>query len=218
MRDMSGQRIIRLALPFSSITMTSDTCPAWNPATCEGAAGCPPRCPRFVDKRGTHLLVEPASAADLEAIAAMYDDYPDQHRSMGLPPVLTEQIHEWLETLFEIGVNFIARDGDRVVGHAAYAPADSDEPEFVVYVDPDYHSRGIGTELTRHAIAYAAEAGHDALTLDVDAANEPAVHVYHKMGFETVRRNGGDLEMRLSFEEPIAERVRLPPAQRGAHA
>lgn len=198
--------------------MTTDTCSAWNPATCEGTAGCPPRCPRFVDKRGEHLLVEPASTDDVDAIVPMYEGYSDEHRSMGLPPVLTEQILEWLETLFEIGVNFLARDGDCVVGHAAYAPADSDEPEFVVFVDPDYHGRGIGTELCRHAIAYAAEAGHEALTLDVDAANEPAVYVYRKMGLETVRRNGGDLEMRLSFEESIAERVRLPPAQREAHA
>ncbi|MHC3439305.1 N-acetyltransferase family protein [Natrialbaceae archaeon A-gly3] len=215
---MGGQEVIRLAHPLSTTTMTSNTCPVWNPAACDGTEGCPPRCPRFVDKCGDHLLVEPASTADLEGIAAMYDDYPGEHRSMGLPPVLTEQIRGWLETLFEIGVNFIARDGNRVVGHAAYAPADSDEPEFVVYVDPDYHGRGIGTELTRHAIAYAAETGHDALTLDVDAANERAIHVYHKMGFETVRRNGSNLEMRLSFEEPIAKRVRLPPAQRGAHA
>lgn len=199
-------------------TMTTDTCPAWNPTACDGTVGCPPRCPRFVDKHGELLLVEPASADGIEAIVPMYEEYPDAHRSMGLPPVLAERIREWLEGLFEIGVNFVARDGDRVVGHAAYAPADSDEPEFIVYVDPDYHGRGIGTELCRHAIAYAVEAGHEALTLDVDSANERAIHVYRKMGFETVDSAHADLEMRLSFEEAIAERVRLPPAQREAHA
>lgn len=198
-------------------TMTN-ACPAWNPETCDGTEGCPPRCPRFVDRRGDPLLVEPSSPHHVDAIVEMYEDYPDVHRSMGLPPVLSEQIVEWVEHLHDIGVNFVARDGDRVVGHAAYAPASSDEPEFVVYVDPDYHDRGIGSELTRHAIAYATEAGHEALRLDVDAANERAVHVYRKMGFTVVRRNGGDLEMRLSFEEPIAEQVRLPPAQRPAHA
>ncbi len=211
---MNGQQAMQPGHRLPSM----NACPAWNPATCDGTEGCPPRCPRFVDHRGDPLLVEPSSPCHVDAIVAMYEDYPDAHRSMGLPPVLSERIVEWVEHLHDVGVNFLARDGDRVVGHAAYASTASAEPEFVVYVDPAYHGRGIGTELTRHAIAYAVEAGHGALTLDVDAANERAIHVYRKMGFETVESTHADLEMRLSLEDPIAERVRLPPAQRSAHA
>ena len=198
--------------------MTTDTCPAWNPGTCEGTAGCPPRCPRFIDKRGAALLVEPLTPGRREALVSMYEGYPDAHRSMGLPPVRRARVEEWLERLTERGTNFIARDGDRVVGHAAYSPDSSLEPQFIVFVDPDYHDRGIGSELCRQLIAYAADAGHEALVLDVDAANERAVYVYRRMGFEVIERKGSDLRMRLSFDEPIVDVVQLPPAERPAGA
>lgn len=194
--------------------MTSDTCTPWDPSSCEGTTGCPPRCPRFVDKHGSVLLVEPVTEATIDGIVEMYRDYPDEHRSMGLPPAVPRLLTDWVEMLHENGVSFVARDGDRVVGHAAYTPESAAVPGFVVFVDPDVHDRGIGSELCRQIIAYAADAGHDALKLDVDADNERAVHVYKRMGFRVIGRNGGDLEMRLSFDEPIAETVRLPPAKR----
>lgn len=194
--------------------MTSDTCTPWDPANCEGTVGCPPRCPRFVDKRGEAFLVEPLTAQHHDSLVTMYESYPATHRSLGLPPVGRSRIETWLERLVDDGANFVARDGDRIVGHAAYVPASSPEPEFVVFVDPAYHDRGLGSELCRHLVAYAADAGHEALVLDVDAANERAVYVYRRMGFEVIERSGDDLTMRLSFDEPIADSVRLPPAER----
>ncbi len=195
--------------------MTTDTCPAWNPDACEGTPYCPPRCPRFVDKHGEPILVEPFDSRHRDGLVEMYGGYPDAHRSMGLPPVRRERIEEWLEALADDGTNFVARDGDRVVGHAAYAPDSSAEPEFIVFVDPDYHDRGIGSELCRQTIAYAAADGdHEAIVLDVDVANERAIHVYRRMGFETVERRGTDLRMRLSFDEPIVDAVQRPPAER----
>ena len=194
--------------------MTSDTCYAWDPGNCEGTAECPPRCPRFVDKRGEPVLVEPYTPSRFEDLVSMYEGYPDTHRSMGLPPVGRDRIEDWLERLLERGFTIIAVHDGNVVGHATYAPRSSVEPQFVVFVDPAYHDRGIGSECCRHVIAYAADAGHEALKLDVDAANERAVHVYKRMGFRVVDRQGGDLEMRLPFDEPIVETVRLPPARR----
>ncbi|MFC4541267.1 GNAT family N-acetyltransferase [Halosolutus amylolyticus] len=196
--------------------MTIDTCPAWDPGDCEGATGCPPRCPRFVDKHGEPILVEPFEPPRFDALASMYVDYPEPHRSMGVPPVGRERIASWLERLVERGFNVVAVHDGSVVGHAAYSPCSSVEPQFVVFVDPAYHDRGIGTELCRHVIAYAADAGHEALVLDVDATNERAVHVYRRMGFETIDRSGNDLRMRLPFDEPIVETVQLPPAERPA--
>ena len=183
-----------------------------------GTSGCPPRGPRYIDKSGEPVLIEPFESPRFDELVSMYVDYPERHRSMGIPPVTRERIEDWLERLHERGFAVVAaREGD-VVGHAAYSPRSSLEPQFVVFVDPAVHDRGIGTELCRHVIAYAADDGHDALVLDVDAANERAVHVYRRMGFETVDRSGNDLRMRLSFDEPIADVVRLPPAERPANA
>ncbi|WP_436344782.1 N-acetyltransferase family protein [Natronorubrum sp. FCH18a] len=194
--------------------MTTDTCSAWDPANCTGTEGCPPRCPRFIDKRGDPVLVEPYSFSRFDDLVSMYVDYPQRHRSMGIPPATRARIEDWLERLLERGFNIVAAHGGRVIGHAAYSPCLSVEPQFVVFVDPAFHDRGIGSELCRHVIAAAADAGHEALVLDVDAANERAVHVYRRMGFETIERSGNDLRMRLSFDEPIVETVQLPPAER----
>jgi GNAT superfamily N-acetyltransferase len=192
----------------------AEACSVWDAGRCTGTPYCPPRCPRFVDKYGNGLLVRPFEASDREALGAMYRDYAPEHRSMGLPPVTPRRIDEWLDRLLERGRNFVARDGDDVVGHAAYAPASGAEPEFVVYVHQDSHDRGIGSELTRHAIADAATAGHIALHLDVAYGNDRAIHVYRKLGFEEVESPSTDVRMRLSLDHPTAEAARLPPASR----
>lgn len=191
---------------------TSATC-AWDHGECTGTVHCPPRCPRFVDATGTPLLVRPLTDERRPALIAMYREYDPADRSMGLPPAGEAEIERWLDRLRERGTNLLAVADERVLGHAGFVPTDGD-PEFLVYVHGDAHGRGIGTELTRQAVAYAADAGHDGLLLNVHADNEPAVAVYRKLGFETVDREGGELTMRLSFAAPVASEVRLPPAER----
>jgi len=198
--------------------MNSATCSAWNPSECEGTVGCPARCPRFVDKQGELLLVEPYDPEYYNGLVSMYENYPSEHRSMGIPPIRTAGIERWLDSLLDSGANFIARNGDRVVGHAAFASEDDRQPELIVFVDSEYFERGIGTELCYQIVAHAAESGADALVLDVAADNERAIHVYKKMGFEVVNRSVIDIRMRLSFEKEIAETVRLPPAERSIYA
>jgi RimJ/RimL family protein N-acetyltransferase len=192
--------------------MPANACGFWDNDGCEGTVDCPPRCPRFVDREGTQYLVTPVGDDDLDAAVTMYEDFAPEHRSMDVPPTETGEIRSWLERLHERGRHFLAWDGDRVVGHSGYSPSHRPEPEFLVFVHQDYHGRGLGTELTRHAIAYAAEDGHDALVLHVDGDNAAAVRVYEKLGFRTVARHALELEMRLPFTAPIAEEVRLPPA------
>ena len=195
-------------------TSTGPTCPAWDHSKCEGTALCPPRCPRFVDKCGEPLVARPFRSEDLDGLVRMYRDYDPDLRSMGLPPARDDEVRSWLERLTERGKNFVALDGDDVIGHTAFAPTDADEPEFVVFVSSGYVDRGIGTELTRQTIAYAAEMERDALTLSVDKNNARAVVVYRHHGFEVTGAEPAHVEMRLSLADPIADEVRLPPAER----
>ncbi|WP_440989771.1 N-acetyltransferase family protein [Haloarchaeobius baliensis] len=194
--------------------MATNACGGWNVDGCEGTPFCPPRCPRFVGKHGTAFLIQPLPAGEepTEGLVEMYRDYPREHRSMGIPPTTETQIRGWLTTLHERGTNLLAWDGDRVVGHTGFAPDDGDEPEFLVYVDPEYHGRGLGTELTRQAIAYAAAAGHRALRLNVDSDNRTAIAVYRKLGFAIVDNSGVELEMRLPLDGPTAVESQLAPA------
>ncbi|WP_458210151.1 N-acetyltransferase family protein [Haladaptatus sp. NG-SE-30] len=193
--------------------MGSNACGFWRNDGCEGTPHCPPRCPRFVGKYGTPYLILPLGE-DLDALVSMYLEFDPQYRSLGLPPKEEKEIVVWLERLHERGTNLVAWDDERIVGHAGYAPNDGDVPEFVVYVHQDYHGRGLGTELTKHAVAHAGAAGHDGLKLDVDGKNEPAVAIYRALGFEVVKRHAMELEMVLSFEDPVVEQVSLAPAIR----
>ncbi len=189
-------------------TMSADTptCEAWAPDECEGTPHCPPRCPRFVDKIGDTWTIEPVGTSGRDALSAMYRDFDPGERAQGLPPIGEERIDSWLDGLLVDGCNFVARAGERVVGHAAYVASADAEPELAVFVHQDYQGRGIGTELCRHLIATAAAADRDALVLEVEPANRQAIAVYEKLGFERVEERSADDPLRrsLSFE------MRLP--------
>jgi RimJ/RimL family protein N-acetyltransferase len=192
----------------------SPRCPVWNPSTCTGTAACPPRCPRFVDKYGEPILVRPAEAGDSERLFTFYAEYPDAHRSMLLPPRDRAALDEWLDRLLDRGRSLLAVHGDRLVGHALYSPRDAEQSELLVFVDPEYHGRGIGTELCQQVIAYAAEDGHEAITLRVGRENRVAMRVYRRLGFRDIEEHPDNVEMRLDIDQSLTERVQAPPAER----
>lgn len=194
----------------------ADACSGWDRSECTGTPYCPPRCPRFVDDRGKALVVRPVEGGerDLAALLAMYERLDPTDRTMGVPPASPERRREWFASLLAEGWNLVADRGNEVVGHIAVTPAIAAEPLFVIFVDGRYRGRGIGTELVRHAIARAADRGHDALRLTVSTGNRRAVAVYRNVGFEVVERGVSELGMELPLDDPIADRVRLPPAER----
>lgn len=56
-----------------------------------------------------------------------------------------------------------------------------------IAVRPDYQHRGLGRRLMQATIAAIAAKGFRALTLTVSSANLPAVKLYERLGFRTVR-------------------------------
>ncbi|MEM4781424.1 MAG: GNAT family N-acetyltransferase [Halalkalicoccus sp.] len=113
-------------------------------------------------------------------------------------------IERWLDTLLENGTNVVAvdpggTDGERIVGHAVYTPRDAPDPELAVFVDPDEHDRGIGTECCKQVIARAAAAGCETVELSVERTNRRAIAVYERLGFETVEASGSEMYMSLAL-------------------
>lgn len=189
-------------------------CDAWDNSDCVGTEYCPPRCPRFFDGTDEPLLIRPFEPGDVPALVEMYEAIDDESRTMGLPPTDRDGIDAWLTRLTESGWNLVAFDGDRAVGHVGVAPAEADDPEFVIFVHQSYQGRGLGTELVKQTVAYAADGGYDALSLSVSKGNRRAIQVYRNVGFESEEdplAPGVDLEMRLPLSAPIADLVRLPP-------
>jgi len=80
-----------------------------------------------------------------------------------------------------------------------------------VFVHPDFHNRGIGTELCKQAAAAAVNAGCETLMLHVEQKNRAAIAVYERLGFEIVDGEFG-LEMMLSLDDTTKRDVCQPPA------
>lgn len=140
--------------------------------------------------QGTAVRIIPYRPEYRESLGQLYADYPPEHRSLGLPPILDDKLTDWLSTVLDTGQNFVAVIDDEVVGHAVYAPADADEADFVVFVDPAHHGRGIGTALLEIALEHASQYGVDRIVSHAEADNEHALHVYDKVGFERLEDEG----------------------------
>ncbi|KOX95452.1 MULTISPECIES: GNAT family N-acetyltransferase [Halorubrum] len=189
-------------------------CDGWDSSRCEGTPYCPPRCPRFTDRESATALVRPHQPADVDALVEMYLDLGPDARTMGLPPVTESKLRRWLGRFTDDGWSLVAESDDTVVGHTGVTPDNAPAPHLIVFVADEAQGRGIGSELIRQLVAHAADRGHEALSLTVAADNHAAVTVYDNVGFDVIEQLGGELEMRLSLDDPIADRVRRPPSER----
>lgn len=192
--------------------ISAASCGGWDNTECRGTKYCQPRCPRFVDKTGGTWTFRVATTADIEPLGEMYSAFGATDRAQRIPPAVDGRCQSWLETLFAEGYNIVAEGRGRLVGHVVYTPVDDPRPELAVFVHPDYHNRGIGTELCKQAAAAAVEAGCEELMLHVEQTNRAAIAVYQGLGFEIVDGEFG-LEMTLSLDASTAAAVCAPPRE-----
>lgn len=189
-------------------------CSPWDNSDCAGTSYCPPRCPRFTDKEEKALIVRPYRFEDFETLVDMYEDLDSYSRTMGLPPASRPQIENWLVNLMDRGWGLVALRADRIAGHVAATPETSSTPEIVIFVHQDARDRGIGTELMKQLVAYAANKDHSGLSLEVSSGKDRAISVYENIGFDVVESTLRELQMEISLENSIAERVQRPPGER----
>ena len=67
-------------------------------------------------------------------------------------------------------------------------------PELTISVVPSRRRHGVGQELLDALLDHARAAGHEQISLSVEAAS-PAVAFYERNGFTHVRDSGGDVVM-----------------------
>lgn len=211
-------RVAPTGFRHDSLCMSGDSedlkCNIWDNSDCVGTPYCPPRCPRFTDKEEEALIARPYRSEDLEPLVDMYEDLDSYSRTMGLPPAGRPQIENWLVNLMDRGWGLIALRGERIVGHVAATPEQSATPEIVIFVHQDVRDRGIGTELMKQLLAYAADKDHAGLSLEVSSGKERAISVYENIGFDVVESTLRELQMEISLQKSIAERVQRPPSER----
>ena len=137
------------------------------------------------DKTGRCYLLACCGPEACQPVLEMYDCFDPMPASQGLPPRDHDARLTWLRGVMEGGESFIVKDGDRVVGHAVLTPDwERKEAEFIIFVSKPYRNRGLGTQLTRRAIARARELGLRRIWLEVESFNFPAVKLYRKCGFQ----------------------------------
>ena len=137
------------------------------------------------DKSGKSFQIGLSCAEDFPSVLEMYRVFSPKAVSQGLPPGDPETCQNWLKNLFNIAENFLAWRGRTVIGHAASVPDPNGKSgEFVIFVDQNNRSIGIGTELTRFALEKSEALGFNSVWLTVNVLNFVAIKLYKKLGFE----------------------------------
>jgi L-amino acid N-acyltransferase YncA len=143
------------------------------------------------------LTIRAAEHADMEAIAALYNEgIAERQATFETRPRAPQEIEAW----FEPDLPFLVAEDDtsRVVGFARVSPY-SDRcvyegvGEHGVYVDAGARGRGIGRQLLEELAAEAERRGIYKLTSRVFTTNAASLAAHRAAGFEEVgvqRRHG----------------------------
>lgn len=153
----------------------------------------------FTDRKGREVRLAARSGDELEELVGMYRDYDPRDRAQGIPPTTVEGIRRWLGGLTG-AYHVVALHEARPVGHAFLAPESADTAELAIFVARSYQNAGIGTRLMKALLGLGATRGVRRVWLLVQRSNAPAVRLYRKVGFETVRSARCELEMERELE------------------
>lgn len=94
---------------------------------------------------------------------------------------LTNQLALWV----------VALDGEKLVGYVGSQSVLGEADMLNLAVDPAYRRMGVGAQLVCALVDRLEAMGVYCLTLEVRVSNQPAIRLYHRLGFVQVgcRRN-----------------------------
>ena len=130
------------------------------------------------------LRFEPAESADLEPLFELNKSLIEQYED--LSSIDLEKVLAWVRRKLEKKLTEYRAVlmNDQKVGYFRLCESDDGMLEIDdLYVLAPYQGRGVGSEIVRHCIEAAEQAGKP-LMLYVFTKNTGAVRLYEKMGFE----------------------------------
>ena len=149
------------------------------------------------------MKLNQAVIEDYESIIAFYDDVTERTPDMAVYARWNKRKHPTLEGIkayIEEGSMSLYKEVKVIVGAVAvtmyqgddyhaieWSQQVADDKAAVIHilaVNPDFQSKGIGTEMILEAINLAKEKGMQAIRLDALASNIPAHRMYERLGFE----------------------------------
>ena len=137
------------------------------------------------------VTVRSATIDDLLAILEISNQaIAETTANWDVHPETLEDRRAWFEDRTRNGHPvLVATDGHhRVVGWASYGPFRSRDGyaatvEHSIYITPEAHGRGTGTELMLALIDHARGAGVHAIVGGLDGANEGSLRFHQRLGF-----------------------------------
>jgi GNAT superfamily N-acetyltransferase len=105
----------------------------------------------------------------------------------------------------DAGITIVAEAAGRLVGMAVGGPAPIDEARAALYsmwVEPEARGTGVAAGIVGAVVAWARDAGHEALGLGVTTSNARAIAFYQRLGFVDTGmrfplRDGSELEIQI---------------------
>jgi L-amino acid N-acyltransferase YncA len=144
---------------------------------------------RFQDAVQRVIEIGGWEAEDWTALSALYDSFfTSGDRARTFPPLNAQQRASWLEELTSRGPNFVARSGNRIVGHAALVAYDAGlSHELVLFVHPDYRGAGIGGALLDSLVQLAPRARVSRIWMVAEGQHASSSALYESRGFRRDR-------------------------------
>ena len=138
-----------------------------------------------IDKTGSPFEVRSFKQEEKPFLEEMYDVFTPKASFQGIPPEDRGVRLRWIEGLIRDGENFLAWQGEKVVGHVVILPDPARyDAEYLIFVGQSHRGRGVGKELTHTVIRRARDLGLNTVWLTVDSYNFRAIKLYKNAGFE----------------------------------
>ncbi len=139
-----------------------------------------------------NIIIRPACASDLVEINVIYNYYVTHSTCVWTTqPCSAEEREAWYREHGPGMPVLIAECGGRIVGwgalgtfRAAYTAAGVLEDS--IYVHPEFHRQGIGSQLLRTLIESARQTGLRSLLANISADQTPSLRLHEKFGFQKV--------------------------------
>jgi phosphinothricin acetyltransferase len=136
------------------------------------------------------MPIRPATAADLPAITAIFNDVIATSTAIYADdPFTLEDRAGWFATRQALGYPvLVADDGDGVLGLASFGdfrpwPGFRHSVEHSVHIRADARGKGLGSALVAALFAPARALGKHVMIAGVDATNEGSIRMHERLGF-----------------------------------
>jgi GNAT superfamily N-acetyltransferase len=136
----------------------------------------------------TDIRIRAVAPRQRDLLFAMYDRFDPLGGAFGLPPPVAEMRRSWIGHALGQKVNVAAFSTEgRIVGHCFLAADDSASAELAVFVDQKCRGQGIGMELVKAALNWAAAVGVRRVWSVTPSENKVAVGMQQRLGFRAAR-------------------------------